>query len=185
MALPLPQPADVFWTFAGPLDQASSGRFNQQVPFMMSMPAHAAHHLSIQTAGGTVGEGIWLYNFLRTFPRNLIVYNSGTVASIGTIAYLGAPQRRVSAHAAFMVHRTTLNPLPPTATNLAVATKVLAIEDQRTEAILRERARLTEAHWRQLDHHDLWLTAQEAMDVGIATEIGEFVPQRGGTLFII
>jgi ATP-dependent protease ClpP protease subunit len=180
-----PAPVSVYWTFADPINDGSSARFNQQVPLMMQMPTHAIHHVLIQTAGGTVGDGIWLYNFLKSFPRNLIVYNTGTIASIGTIAYLGAPQRKASTHATFMLHRTTYTPVPTNAANLAVTTKILSIEDQRTESILRERAHLTDDQWRDLDSHDLWLTAQEAVAAGIADEIAEFTPLKGGTLFII
>jgi ATP-dependent protease ClpP protease subunit len=178
-------PQHYYWTFGGPITEPSVARFINVLPTMMQAPATATHHLSLQSSGGHVGDGIWLYNFLKVFPRKLIVYNTGTLASIAAIAYLGGQHRKTSAHAAFMLHRTTYHPLRPTTTNLAVATKILAIEDARTEALLRERARLTDEHWRHLEHHDLWLTAQEAVAVGVADEIGEFTPRHGGELLMI
>jgi ATP-dependent Clp protease protease subunit len=55
-------------------------------------------HLLIQSSGGMVGDGISLYNFFRSLPLDLHVYNTGTVASIAAIAFLGAKRRYTSAN---------------------------------------------------------------------------------------
>jgi ATP-dependent protease ClpP protease subunit len=101
------------------------------------------------------------------------------------IAYLGGERRLVSKHATFMIHRSTFNAQPATTTNLANATRILAIEDARTEAMLRERANLSDAQWTYLDRHDLWLGADEAVAAGVAHAITEYAPPKGVTLLII
>jgi ATP-dependent protease ClpP protease subunit len=176
---------DFYWMYGGIANEAMVDRFIRQLPLMMRTPADATHHLALQSSGGLIGDGVWLYNFFRGFPRKLTVYNTGTVASIATIAFLGASKRVVSKHAAFMIHRSTFNAHPPTAKNLAAAASLLKIEDARTEAILRERATLTNAQWGHLNHHDLWLIADEAVAAGIADEIGDFAPPAGGNLLMI
>ena len=176
---------NVYWTFAGPINEAAAERFVRQLPFMMQMSAEAVHHISLQTSGGTIGDGIWLFNFLKSFPRASKVYNAGTIASIGTIAYLGAPRRIASAHAAFMIHRSTYTALPANAAHLANGVRILAMEDKRTEAILRDQVRLTAAQWCEIDRHELWLTAQDAVAAGLVHEIGEFTPPEGGTVLAI
>ena len=175
----------VYWSFAGPINEPAAERFVKQLPFMMQMPVDAVHHISLQTSGGTIGDGIWLFNFLKSFPRALKVYNAGTVASIGTIAYLGAPRRLASAHAAFMIHRSSYTALPANAVHLADGARILAMEDQRTETILRDQVRLTASQWAAIDRHELWLTAQEAVSSGLAHEICEFTPPAGGTVLMI
>jgi len=152
---------------------------------MMAMAEDAVHHVSIQTSGGNVGDGIWLFNFLKSFPRAVSVYNTGTIASIGTIAYLGAPRRLASAHATFMIHRSTYTPIPANAVSVSGAARILAIEDGRTEAILREQVRLTDRQWAEIDRHELWLTAEDAVTSGIAHAIAEFTPPARGTVLMI
>ena len=54
------------------------------------MAQRVAHvHLLFQSNGGTVGDGLCLYNFFRSLPISLTFYNTGSVASVAAIAYLG------------------------------------------------------------------------------------------------
>lgn len=69
-------------------------------------------HLLFQSSGGSVGDGIFLHNFFKNCPIDVAVYNAGTVASIGVVAFLGAKTRIVSKHATFMVHPSTNAPQP-------------------------------------------------------------------------
>ena len=39
-----------------------------------------------------MGDGIFIYNLLKTTPLEITVYNSGQVASAGVLAFLGAKQ---------------------------------------------------------------------------------------------
>jgi len=135
-------------------------------------------HILFQSSGGSVTHGVLLYNFLRTFPTDVTLYNGGSLSSIAVIAFLGAKHRRVSKHATFMLHRTRL--LNPTAALTVKALQShashLAIDDQRTELILRERLSLTDAQWDELDRNEMWLSADEAVAVGLADSVAEFVP---------
>jgi ATP-dependent protease ClpP protease subunit len=44
---------------------------------------------------------------------------------------------------------------------------------------------VTDAHWNELKYRDVWFSAREAVELGLADEIGEFEPPKGGTLFVI
>lgn len=63
-------------------------------------------HAVFQSTGGGIGDGICLYNVFKALSIDLTLYNTGHVASIAVLAYLGAKHRKVSRHAAFMIHRT-------------------------------------------------------------------------------
>jgi ATP-dependent Clp protease, protease subunit len=176
--------SNVYCTFGGPIDQAAIERFFRSLPRLTKNP-RAHLHLLFQTVGGYVGDGVCLYNLFRTFPRELTVYNVGNISSIGVIAYLGARRRTCSAAATFMLHRSTMSPELPTAGRLQAAIKTLTIDDERTAAILHRHLKLTDEHWRQLDRTDLTLTADEALQVGLAQDIGEFTPKKGAPLYAI
>lgn len=84
-----------------------------------------------------------------------------------------------------MIHKPSFNPQPVTTFNLDATKKILKVEDNRVESILKERTKLTDEQWAHLDRHDLWLSAQEAVEVGVADEVAEFTPPKGTTLLAI
>ena len=160
-------PPPVYATFAGTIDQAAVQRMFQGFTGTMSTGTQEVH-LLFHSGGGFVGDGIALYNFFRALPIDLTLYNAGTVGSIATIAYLGARKRKTSAYAAFMIHRSYVSPPFATARRLEGTTKSLLLDDERSEAILREHLKLSDEHWRDLEHHDVNFSARQAVDIGLA-----------------
>jgi ATP-dependent Clp protease, protease subunit len=135
--------------------------------------------LLFQSTGGTVSDGVCLYNFFRSLPIGLTLYNSGSVASIAVIAYLGAKKRKVNAHATFMLHRTSAVPQIATAARVQSIAQSLTLDDKRTEAIITQHLTLSDEQWRIHTVTDLWLSAEEAVQCGLADEIGDFAPPPG------
>jgi ATP-dependent Clp protease protease subunit len=179
-----PSQPEVYAMFSGNVDQASLARI------MASLGAAANNrvprlHLLFQSSGGLVGDGVALYNFFKALPIPLTVYNVGSVSSIAALAYLGAEERKVNAHATFMLHRTYASPQAASAERLQAIAKSLLLDDQRTEAILRQHLTLDEARWADHRSNDIWFSAQEAVDAGFATSIGDFAPPKGSLIFSI
>ena len=48
---------------------------------------------------------------------------------------------------------------------------------------LKEHLQLPEDLWKQLDYHDIYLTGEEAVKFGVATELGEFAPPAGSQVY--
>lgn len=124
-----------------------------------------------QSLGGQVADGVCLYRYFQSLPIDLTIYNMGSVQSIAVVAYLGAKHRVVNESATFMLHRTSNAALGGMATAFQAAAKSLTIDDQRTEAILRERIRLTDSHWDEINKFALTLSAKESVELGIADTI--------------
>jgi ATP-dependent protease ClpP protease subunit len=183
MTSPAPPSNPVYAAFVGTIDQSATQRIVQGVTAAMSNSVTHIH-LLFQSTGGFIGDGVFLYNFFRGLKMPLTLYNIGGVYSIGVIAYLGATERKVSAYASFMVHRSTLSPKATTMSGLQATAHSLSVDDQRTEAILKDHTKLTPEHWQRLDAgDDVTMSAKEALAVGIATEIAEFSPPDGVPLF--
>lgn len=183
MTAPVTPQQEVWATFAGAIDQGSINRLF--TAFALATQNKVPRlHLLFQSSGGYVGDGIALYNVLKALPLELTMYNAGNVASIAAIAFLGAKTRKASAHAAFMIHRTTRQELA-TATRLKAATESLLLDDKRTEDILRAHITLDAEKWKELDYHDVVFSAQEAVNVGMAQTIGEFAPPVGSMIYNI
>jgi ATP-dependent protease ClpP protease subunit len=93
---------------------------------------------------------------------------------VAVIAYLGADHRSVSAHGNFLIHKSHSGPDRGNAAKLEALASALSAEDARVETILRDRTKFPEEKWSQHAMQDVYITAQEAIEFGIADEMREF-----------
>lgn len=61
-------------------------------------------HLLLSTPGGSVMNGMNLYNVLRAMPFKLVTHNVGNVDSIGNAVFLAGDERYACPHSTFMFH---------------------------------------------------------------------------------
>ena len=185
-AAPQPSPplTDVYVAFAGSIDQVGVQKLIRHAHEAQGVGVQRVHML-FHSSGGTGADGICLYNFFRALPFELILYNTGQVSSAAVWAYLGAVQRKTSTYATFILHRAYFNVQGATADRTQAMTKGLIIEDQRTEALMRQHLRLSEDQWKIHSVTDLYLSAQDAVEIGLATEIAEFAPPMGTRVFSV
>lgn len=179
-------PPTIYATLGGLINQETLPRIFLNLNGATTAGTVTTMHLLLECNGGTVGDGIALYNYFKTFPIDLLIYNSGTVASIGVISYLGAAHRYASTHSTFMIHRTRVTPQgPQTATQMRAATRSLELDDTRTEAILRNHTNIPADRWALLDTQDVFFTPTEAVQFGIADAIREFQVPSGSQIWNI
>ena len=180
-----PPTNEIYGIFAGAVDQAAVSRVGNAVAIASSNRVTHAH-LAFQTSGGTVADGVALYNIFRVFPIPLTLYNIGSVSSAGVITYLGAVSRAVSSHGTFMIYKTTSPPLGATSERLQNMVQSVQLDDARTEAIFAAaNLNLTKKQREIHRFADLWMSADEAIKAGVATIIQEFAPPKGTQLFFL
>jgi ATP-dependent Clp protease, protease subunit len=175
---------NVYGFFAGMIDQQAVQRIANGITIATNNGVEQVH-MMFQSAGGVVGDGICVYNIFRAAPIDIILYNVGTIASIGVLAYLGADERKASKNAAFMIHRTTFSPAAATSDRLQAAANAALLDDQRIEEILHSGVTLSPEKWDVHKVADLWLSADEAVKAGLATAIADFAPPIGTQLFYL
>ena len=185
MGTPAPTlPSEVYAIFCGDIAQVTAQKVVQGLT--VAMGAKVKHvHLLFQSAGGYVGDGVFLYNLFRSVPIELTLYNFGQISSAGVVAYLGGKRRKTTKSGTFMFHRSTNSPQFATATKLNHVAKSLILDDQRTETIVRQHVNLPDELWQAIAHHDVYLSGEEAVKFGLATEIGEFSPPAGTQVYNI
>ncbi|MBN1862340.1 MAG: ATP-dependent Clp protease proteolytic subunit [Dehalococcoidales bacterium] len=66
-------------------------------------------YLLLSTPGGSVMNGLNLYNVLKGMPFELIIHNVGSVNSIGNTVFLSGEKRYATATATFMFHGVGFN----------------------------------------------------------------------------
>src|SRR6478735_2156853 len=85
---------DDYLVFCGMIDGIASNKFANALT--VAAKRNKKLHLAIQTPGGSIADGVFIYNLFRSTPIDLTVYNIGSVASAGVVAFIGAPGRCVS-----------------------------------------------------------------------------------------
>jgi len=177
-------PQQVYAIFCGDIAQVTAAKVVSGLT--VAMGSKVKHvHLLFQSAGGYVGDGVFLYNLFRTIPVELTLYNVGQISSAGVIAYLGAKHRKTTRNATFMLHRSASSPQFATSSKLEHAAKSLILDDSRTEDIVRTHVKFPSELWEKITHHDIYLSGEEAVKFGLADEIGEFSPPLGTQVFNI
>jgi hypothetical protein len=84
-----------------------------------------------------------------------------------------------------MIHRTYISPHAARAENLQAFAHAMILDDERSEAILRQCIHLSDEMWSVHKTSDLRISAQIAVDSGLATEFGEFAPPPGSAVVTI
>ena len=175
-------PKETFLLFAALIDQLAVQRIFAMTAVALQGGSQRIH-LLMQTTGGNVADGICLYNYFKAFPGNLTAYNVGSISSAGVLAYLGARTRKTATLATFMIHRSSATFQGANADVIQARIPSLIMDDQRSEAILKEHVNLTEEQWTTHKASDLWLDAKQAVATGLATEIGDFAPPAGELVY--
>lgn len=143
-------------------------------------------HLALNSQGGHVADGIYLYNHIRALPLRVVAYNIGTIASIATAIFVAADERYCSAHSTFMIHPTSFAQLPDmTAERLETFFGAALADDQRTEAILRDRTGLTDDLLNARRFKDVYITPDMALQHKIVDGIKELTIPQGHKIFQI
>jgi ATP-dependent Clp protease protease subunit len=131
-------------------------------------------NLLLSTPGGTVMNGINLYNVLRAFPFKLVTHNVGNVDSIGNAVFLAGEERYACQHSTFMFHGVAAGIQGTTqlgAKQLREGLASVEADELRIGSIIEQRTKLSHA-----DVLDLFLEmrtkdAAYAVSAGIVDEI--------------
>ena len=144
-------------------------------------------YLCISSLGGYVGDGVYLYNHIRSLPVNVTMHNTGSVSSIAVAVFVGADQRFCSQHGNFMIHPTTIGPFQEALpwSKLDSALKSALAEDSRTENILRERTSLPDDILNARRMTDVNIGAEKALEHGLVHDILDFSLPQGNEIIQI
>src|SRR5207247_813850 len=131
-------------------------------------------YLLLSTPGGSVMNGMNLYNILRSMPFELTTHNVGNVDSIGNAVFLAGEKRYASPHSTFMFHGVGFDPALGTRYDEKLLREQLdsvLADHKRIGGILEERTKLgaddAQALFREAQTKD----ATYAVGVGIVDEV--------------
>lgn len=143
-------------------------------------------YLMLSTPGGSVMNGLNLYNVLRAFPIKLVTHNVGNVDSIGNAIFLAGAERYACPHSTFMFHGVGFD--IPNHTRFEEKSlrerlgSVLA-DQKRIGSIMEERTKLKGVQIRNLFKEARTKDADYARGVGIIHDIRDVAIAPGTPVF--
>lgn len=135
---------------------------------LRAQPADAVE-VRINSPGGSVGEGLAIYNAL--LPRKPTVYIDGVAASIASLIAMAGAHIVAAENALFMVH----DPWCDTVGNSTELRRTAERLDKHRDAMLRAymRTGLSIEKVTALLADETWMSAEEALAFGFVDEIAE------------
>jgi ATP-dependent Clp protease, protease subunit len=133
-------------------------------------------YLMISTPGGSVMNGLNVYNVLRGLPVHLTTHNVGNVDSIGNAIFLAGKTRFACPHSTFMFHGVA-SQVQGNAwlgeKDLLERIGAVQADQKRIGSIIKERTRIDEAAISSLFLEAKTKDADFALGCGIVEEIRE------------
>lgn len=133
-------------------------------------------NLHIDSAGGSIIDGIAIFNALRAHKAEIHTYVDGIAASIASIIYLAGDVRYIPENAGIFTHLPMVNGIDmPNRKDLQEATESL---DQFERVLTNMYVKYTgndEETVRSWMENETWFWGHEAVQAGFATEVLEQV----------
>ena len=131
-------------------------------------------NLYINSPGGDVFQGIAIYNMLKRNKAKVNIYVDGVAASIASVIAMAGDTIFMPSNSMLMIH----NPYTMAIGNANELRKAADDMDQITKAskqsyLDKAGDKLTDAKLQEIMDNETWLTAQEAVDYGLADEVLE------------
>ena len=128
--------------------------------------------LYLSTQGGTCYDGIALYDVIKASNTPIEIICSGKIMSMGVIVALGAKVRKAYRNTTFMIHQVqglSIGSLREMEDTLSEVSRINTMLFQ----IIQNNTKITEAQLNDVlnNKKDWFLTADEALNLGILTDI--------------
>lgn len=131
-------------------------------------------NLYMNSPGGSVFEGVTIYNILKRHKARVIVHIDGLAASIASVIAMAGDEIHMPRNAMMMIH----NPWTFTWGNAAELRKAADDLDRiggsmKQTYLDRSRGKLADDELTEMLDAETWLSAQECHDYGLCDVVGE------------
>jgi ATP-dependent Clp endopeptidase proteolytic subunit ClpP len=128
--------------------------------------------VEINSPGGDVWDGIAIYNALRAHPAKVTTRVDGIAASIASVIAQAGDHRVMLGGSQMMIHNAWGLCVGDHADHEKMA-EILAHEDELIAGIYAQRSGRTKDEFKSLMDAETWLTAEDAVELGLADEVIE------------
>ena len=151
-----------------------------QMLFLQGEDASKDINVYINSPGGSVTAGLAIYDTMQFLRCDVATYCVGQAASMGAVLLAGGhPEKRfLLANNRVLVHQPLImGELEGPATDLEIeAQEILRLRNRLYEILAKHTGQTTEKIEKDCDRN-LWLSAEEAIDYGLADRILQKAPE--------
>jgi ATP-dependent protease ClpP protease subunit len=158
---------------------ATAGEFVRELDAITSKTIK----LRLNSPGGSVDDGIAIYNAIRSHPSTVVAYVDAAAHSIASVILQGANKRVMAPHSRMLVHNAmamgggfTVGYAEDFESLAAEAVKVAVRLRETTEniaSIYSERTGKESAYWLAKMQAETRFSDRQAVDEGLADEVGQ------------
>lgn len=127
--------------------------------------------LRVNSPGGSVFDAHAIYNAIERHPANVTAYVDGMALSAASFIVQAADERVMAANALMMIH-SAWGISMGNARDMREMADILEKTDGTIVGIYAERSGRSEDEMRALMEAETWMTAAEAVEAGLADEVG-------------
>lgn len=130
--------------------------------------------LLIQSPGGSVYDGWALVDTIRSLRSKVKTVAVGLAASMGATILLAGDTRVALPHSAIMIHQAS-GGSSGSFKDVETTHKEFKRVNDQLKAFIKERSKITDEQIEKFFDRDTWLTAEQALELGVITEIEQRV----------
>lgn len=161
-----------WWTWEYKESETSADFFRKA---LAEIPETDTIELHINSYGGSVKEGIAIYNQLKQKKcKEIVAYVDGFAYSIASIILQAADQRIMGLGTSLMIHNMWIN-ISGNAEDLRKAADDLDVLMEANRQIYMDKVTITEDELIELLNNETYLTPDQAVEKGFADEVNKSV----------
>ena len=159
-----------WWTWEYTESETSAEYFRKA---LAEIPESATIELHINSYGGSVKEGVAIYNQLKQKKcKEIVAYVDGFAYSIASIILQAADRRIMGLGTSLLIHNMWLS-VAGNAAELRKAADDLDVLMESNRQIYLERVNITEEELIEMMENETYLTPEQAVEMGFADEVNK------------
>src|SRR4030065_610015 len=164
----------------GPIDDATANLIIAQMLFLSNEDAKKDIHFYINSTGGAITAGLAIYDTMQFLRCDVATYCIGQAASMGAVLVAGgkAGKRFLLANNRILLHQPLITgQLIGPATDIDIeAQEILRLRGRLYDILAKHTGQTNEKVEKDCDRN-LWLSAEEAIEYGLADRILQKAPE--------
>jgi len=145
--------------------------------FLDAISGHAGEDVTIHldSEGGSVTDGLSIYNAICQYPGKVTVHIDALAASIATVIASAADHVIINSTGRMMVHSAWCVSMGNCREFKSMAT-ILEAMDRDIAQAYADRSEKSADEWLEIMAAETWFSAKEALDAGLVDEVNEIKP---------
>ena len=157
------------WSWSG--GNISAANLSRQLEELGDVSQINVH---INSYGGEVAEGLAIYNALRRHKAKIVTTCDGFACSIASVIFMAGDERLMSKASLLMIHNAWTSAYGVNANDLRKLAEDMDAITARSKAAYLDRVSIGEDELSALMDAESWISPDEAVEMGFATDIEEF-----------